>query len=184
MIEFIKIKKLILRSSTHSLNSYHVTSHNTPFLKQSCQQMIFLFNGIMEAIFGVEVWFIPHKTMQVKKVWHSNTSLGPVAQIYARKLGPLILAFGIMSVYMEFEPFSKSKALFTLAWILYHVTTVVEDIRSIVASFHLPTFFHTIMHILLAAAMIRYLYQNQFNLTFMLLSFDNISDLWNVFDFS
>ena len=145
--------------------------------------MIFLFNGIMEVIFGFQVWFMPSKTMQVKKVWHSKTSLTRPAQIYANKLGPLILAFGIMSIYMEFEPFSKAKALFTLAWILYHVTTVVEDVKSLLDSFDLPTFFHTIMHSVLAATMSGYLYQNQFDPISVLLRFGDTDNLWKMFNF-
>ena len=130
--------------------------------------MIFLINGILEMMFGLQVCFVPHTTMQVKKMLKANGKLDAAASIYAKKLGPLIFSFALVSIYMHFEPFSNAKGLFTVGWIMYHFSVIYDNIKTM-ESFDSFGIVHTITHSVLSTTMVGYLYQNQFQIINVLL---------------
>ena len=137
--------------------------------------MIFLINGLLQLAYGFQVWFAPTKTMKVKKLLAKKNSnqLDPIAQLYAKKLGPLMLSFALVCIYMEFEPYSQAKGLFAFGWTLYHLSVIIEDLKIIVNVGFKDKFTiaHSIVHTALAIGMIVYSYSNGLNMFRLLINF-------------
>ena len=121
--------------------------------------MLFYVNGALEGAFALQCWFNPESVIPKEKI-------GQHGKVFASLYAPLLFGFSVASLYMQREPPSDAKNIFTIGWIIYHLSAANNVIQRIIKGQGIdnPDKMVLLIHSSLFVLMVRYLQQNNFNL--------------------
>ena len=81
---------------------------------------LFYANGIYEGLTGLVMYNYPETFCKGKRVNENG-------RMFARTCGTLLGAFGIGSILIAKQPDSPTKHLFSVGWLIFHVSTLMDQ---------------------------------------------------------
>eukprot|EP01084_Bolivina_argentea_P297916 513316_1 len=121
------------------------------------QSSLFYVNGILEGLFGTIVWISPEKPIQA-------TNIDQHGLHYSRLFAPMFITSCFVSILMAKEPDNKSKQLFSIIWLAYHINAVVRTGIKIISKPKTATILINIFHSLMSIWFCYYLNKTSFDI--------------------